>query len=50
MFKQNRSAQKNNEDFLSAYQSDHGKKVAADSMSKVSKRTRLFVSEHFIVE
>ena len=38
------------EDFLSAYQSDHGKKVAADSMSKVSKRARLFVSEHFIVE
>ena len=38
------------EDFLSAYQSEYGKQVAADSMSKVSKRTRVFVSENFIVE
>jgi uncharacterized protein (TIGR02118 family) len=33
-------------DFESAYQSDIGKKVAADSLAHVSKRDRLIVEEH----
>ena len=34
------------EDFENAYASEIGKKVAADSISNVLKRDRLFVSEH----
>jgi uncharacterized protein (TIGR02118 family) len=34
------------EDFDAAYATDHGKAVAADSMSRVSRRERLFVSAH----
>ena len=37
------------EDFENAYASEIGKKVAADSISNVLKRDRLFVSEHNIV-
>ena len=36
-------------DFESAYASEIGKEVAADSMSNVFKRDRLFVNEHQIV-
>ena len=36
-------------DFESAYKSDIGKKVAADSLSHVSKRDRLIVEEHIVV-
>jgi uncharacterized protein (TIGR02118 family) len=36
-------------DFESAYQSDIGKKVAADSLDHVSKRDRLIVEEHNIL-
>ena len=38
------------EDFENAYASEIGKKVAADSISNVLKRDRLFVSEHNIVK
>jgi len=37
------------EDFDNAYASEIGKKVAADSISNVLKRDRLFVREHNIV-
>ena len=37
------------EDFENAYASEIGKKVAADSISNVLKRDRLFVKEHNIV-
>ena len=37
-------------DFDAAYASDLGRSVAADSMSHVGGRTRLFVAEHHIVE
>ena len=37
------------EDFENAYKSEIGKKVAADSISNVLKRDRLFVKEHNIV-
>ena len=37
------------EDFENAYASEIGKKVAADSISNVLKRDRLFVNEHNIV-
>ena len=37
------------EDFEDAYASEIGKKVAADSISNVLKRDRLFVKEHNIV-
>ena len=36
-------------DFNQAYDSEIGKKVAADSMSNVSKRERLLVSEHTVL-
>jgi uncharacterized protein (TIGR02118 family) len=36
-------------DFESAYQSEIGNKVAADSMAHVSKRDRLIVEEHNVV-
>jgi uncharacterized protein (TIGR02118 family) len=36
-------------DFESAYQSEIGKKVAADSLAHVSKRDRLIVEEHNIL-
>ena len=39
----------NQSDFESAYASDLGKAVAADSMANVLKRDRLFVVEHIIV-
>ena len=34
------------EAFEAAYASDEGREVAGDSLSKVSKRLRLFVKEH----
>lgn len=37
------------EAFESAYATDHGKAVAADSMAHVRRRTRLFVDERPIV-
>ena len=37
------------EDFENAYASEIGKEVAADSISNVLKRDRLFVKEHNIV-
>ena len=37
------------DDFDAAYETDHGKAVAADSMAHVRSRTRLFVSEHAVV-
>ena len=37
------------EDFIDAYESDIGKKVAADSMSNVQDRIRIFVNENQIV-
>jgi hypothetical protein len=37
-------------DFESAYQSEIGRKVAADSMAHVSKRDRLIVEENNIVD
>jgi uncharacterized protein (TIGR02118 family) len=37
-------------DFEAAYQSEIGKKVAADSLANVSKRDRLIVEENVIVE
>lgn len=37
------------DDFDSAYATDLGKAVAADSMAHVRSRTRLFVSEHAVV-
>ena len=36
-------------DFESAYQSDIGKKVAADSLAHVSRRDRLIVEENIVV-
>jgi hypothetical protein len=36
-------------DFESAYQSEIGRKVAADSMAHVSRRDRLIVEEHGVV-
>jgi len=36
-------------DFESAYQSEIGRKVAADSLAHVSKRDRLIVKEHDIL-
>jgi uncharacterized protein (TIGR02118 family) len=33
-------------DFEAAYATDHGRAVAADSMAQVSRRERLFVTEH----
>lgn len=36
-------------DFQSAYQTEIGKKVAADSMAHVSRRDRLIVQEHDIL-
>ncbi len=38
------------DDFESAYQSEIGKRVAADSLSRVSRRERLFVDEHQILK
>lgn len=38
------------QDFLDAYATDLGKSVAADSMAHVRSRTRLFVTEHVVVE
>ncbi|MFM7687203.1 MAG: EthD family reductase [Actinomycetota bacterium] len=38
------------QDFLDAYATDLGKSVAADSMAHVRGRTRLFVTEHVVVE
>ena len=37
------------QDFIDAYASDIGKQVAQDSLSKVSKRERIFIDEHQIV-
>ncbi len=37
------------DDFDSAYATELGKAVAADSMAHVRSRTRLFVSEHAVV-
>ena len=37
------------EDFENAYASEIGQKVAADSISNVLKRERLFVKEHDII-
>ncbi|MDO9404265.1 MAG: EthD family reductase [Polaromonas sp.] len=37
-------------DFEAAYATDHGKAVAADSMANVSRRERMFVAEHVLVE
>jgi uncharacterized protein (TIGR02118 family) len=34
------------DDFDAAYATDHGERVAADSLANVSRRERLFVSEH----
>lgn len=36
-------------DFVAAYATELGQKVAADSMAHVSGRTRLFVTEHVVV-
>jgi uncharacterized protein (TIGR02118 family) len=36
--------------FIDAYATDVGQQVAADSMAHVSSRTRLFVTEHIVVE
>ena len=36
--------------FESAYASGHGRAVAADSMAHVSRRERMFVVEHVLVE
>ena len=38
------------QDFVDAYATDLGKSVAADSMAHVRSRTRLFVTEHVVVE
>jgi uncharacterized protein (TIGR02118 family) len=38
----------NQADFEAAYASEIGKGVAADSLSKVSKRVRFFINEHQI--
>ena len=35
--------------FEAAYATEHGRAVAADSMSHVSRRERLFVAEHVLV-
>jgi uncharacterized protein (TIGR02118 family) len=37
-------------DFLAAYETDLGMRVAADSIAHVRSRTRLFVEEHPIVD
>jgi len=37
------------EDFEAAYESEIGKRVAADSLANVGRRERLFVDEHTIV-
>lgn len=37
------------QDFLAAYASEIGQKVAEDSLSRVSKRQRVMLSEHNIV-
>lgn len=37
------------EAFDAAYATEHGKRVAADSMANVSKRERLFVAEHVLL-
>lgn len=37
-------------DFDAAYATEIGKAVAADSMAHVRSRTRLFVTEHLIVD
>ncbi|RYX91971.1 MAG: EthD family reductase [Comamonadaceae bacterium] len=37
-------------DFEAAYATDQGKAVAADSMANVSKRERMFVAEHVLVD
>jgi uncharacterized protein (TIGR02118 family) len=36
-------------EFVSAYETDLGKRVAADSLAHVRSRTRLFVSEKVVV-
>jgi len=36
--------------FDAAYATDHGKSVAADSIAHVSKRDRLFVVEHVLLD
>ena len=38
------------QDFVDAYATDLGKSVAADSMAHVRSRTRLFVTEHVVVD
>jgi uncharacterized protein (TIGR02118 family) len=37
-------------DFLDAYATEHGQRVAADSLAHVRSRTRLFVTEHCVVQ
>ena len=37
------------QDFLDAYASDYGKKVASDSLANVGERVRLFVEENNVV-
>ncbi len=36
-------------DFVAAYETDLGKRVAADSLAHVRSRTRMFVTEHAVV-
>ena len=36
------------DDFLAAYASEHGQRVAADSMAHVRRRHRLLVEEHAV--
>jgi uncharacterized protein (TIGR02118 family) len=38
------------EDFEAAYATEHGKRVAADSLAHVSRRERLYVDERPIVD
>lgn len=38
------------EAFDAAYATEHGQRVAADSMANVSKRERLFVAEHVLLD
>lgn len=37
------------EAFEAAYDSDHGRRVAGDSLANVSRRERLFVDEHTVL-
>ena len=38
------------EAFEAAYASEHGRRVAEDSLAHVARRERLFVSEHVLVD